>query len=111
MECYRKRIKNTIINQYEEDFINFVYRSNEFICLQQQKANSRKSKKNQRELFIELTTDEKIIINILREKEKVPIDEINAKSGLNSSAVAAGILSLELQNVILSLPGKLYQLA
>ena len=37
--------------------------------------------------------------------------EINSKSGLNSSAVAAGILSLELQNVIVSLPGKLYQLS
>jgi DNA processing protein len=75
------------------------------------KAKSKKEKKSQRELFIELTPDEKIIINILREKEKVPIDEINAKSGLSSSAVAAGILSLELQNVILSLPGKLYQIA
>lgn len=75
------------------------------------KAKRKKEKKNQRELFIELTPDEKIIINILREKEKVPIDEINAKSGLSSSAVAAGILSLELQNVILSLPGKLYQIA
>ncbi len=75
------------------------------------KAKSRKEKKSQRELFIELTPDEKIIINILREKEKVPIDEINSKSGLSSSAVAAAILSLELQNVILSLPGKLYQIA
>jgi DNA processing protein len=68
-------------------------------------------RKNQRELFIELTPDEKTIIDVLREKEKVGIDEINAKSGLSSSAVAAGILNLELQNVILSLPGKLYQLA
>ena len=75
------------------------------------KAKSRKEKKSQRELFIEMTADEKIIIDILREKEKVPIDEINSKSGLSSSAVAAGILSLELQNVILSLPGKLYQIA
>jgi DNA processing protein len=75
------------------------------------KAKSRKEKKSQRELFIEMTADEKTIIAILREKEKVHIDEINSKSGLSSSAVAAGILSLELQNVILSLPGKLYQIA
>lgn len=68
-------------------------------------------KKQQRELFIELTPDEKTIIAILREKEKMAIDEINAKSGLSSSAVTAGRLNLELQNVILSLPGKLYQLA
>jgi len=66
--------------------------------------------KKQKELFIELTADEKIIINILREKESSPIDEINHKSGLSSSAVAAAILNLELQNVVVSLPGKLYRL-
>ncbi len=68
-------------------------------------------KKSQRELFIELTADEKIIVGIINEKETVAIDEINMKSGLSSSAVAAAILNLELQNVIVSLPGKLYRLA
>ena len=67
--------------------------------------------KKQKELFIELTHDEKIIVNILKEKKSVHIDEINLKSGLSSSSVAAAILSLELQNVVLSLPGKLYQIA
>lgn len=74
-------------------------------------AKSRKEKRSQRELFIELTADEKIIIAILNEKETVAIDEINLKSGLSSSAVAAAILNLELQNVMVSLPGKLYRLA
>ena len=77
----------------------------------EEKAGSRKNKKNQRELFIELTPEEKIVVNIVKEKESVHIDEINIKSGLSSSAVAAAILSLELQNVMVSLPGKLYQLA
>jgi DNA processing protein len=68
-------------------------------------------KKNQREIFIELSKDEKVIVDILKEKGSVHIDMINLKSGLSSSAVAAAILNLELQNVMLSLPGKLYQLA
>ena len=55
--------------------------------------------------------DEKIIVDILKEKASVPIDEINSKSGLSSSAVAGAILNLELQSVVLSLPGKLYRLA
>jgi len=38
------------------------------------------------------------------------IDELNLRSGLSTSAVAAAILNLELQNVIQSLPGKLYKL-
>lgn len=64
--------------------------------------------KKQKELFLNLTDEEKIIIGILNEKENVHIDEINIKSGINSSAVAAAILSLEFQSVIRSLPGKLY---
>lgn len=68
------------------------------------------SAKKQKELFIELSAEEKKIYSVLKEKESVHIDEINAKSGLSSSTVAAAILSLELQNVIVSLPGKLYQL-
>ncbi len=67
--------------------------------------------KKQKELFIELAAEEKIIVTLLKEKETVHIDEINYISGLSSSAVAVAILNLELQNVVLSLPGKLYQLA
>jgi DNA processing protein len=76
----------------------------------EEKAKSKKEEKSQRELFIELSTEEKIIMSILNEKDTVHIDEINLKSGLNSSAVAAAILNLELQNVVGSLPGKLYKL-
>ena len=67
--------------------------------------------KKQRELFIELTADEKMIIDMFREKEIIPIVELNFKSGLNSSAVAAAILNLELQNVLVSLPGKMYKMS
>jgi DNA processing protein len=72
-----------------------------------QKTNS----KSQKEIFIELSKDEKIIIDVLNEKETVHIDEINLRTGLSSSATAAAVLNLELRNVVLSLPGKLYQLA
>ena len=69
-----------------------------------------KATKKQRELFIELTADEKIIIDILKEKETVSIDEIYIKSAMSSSTVAATILNLELQNVVNCLPGKMYKL-
>ena len=67
--------------------------------------------RSQKEIFIELSKDEKIIVDILNEKETVHIDEINLKSGLSSSAIAAAILNLELQNVVSGLPGKLYKLS
>jgi DNA processing protein len=66
--------------------------------------------KPQRELFIELSTDEKIIVDILKEKDSIHLDELFLNSGLSSSAIAASILNLELQNIVLSLPGKMYKL-
>lgn len=64
----------------------------------------------QRELFIELSPEEKVILQLLQEKEMVHIDEINLRSGLSSSITAATILNLELKHVITSLPGKMYKL-
>lgn len=67
--------------------------------------------KKQRELFIELAPDEKIIVDILQQHESIQIDQLYLKSGLSSSAVASVLLMLEMQNVVLSLPGKVYKLA
>ncbi|HEY8690257.1 MAG TPA: DNA-processing protein DprA [Chitinophagaceae bacterium] len=74
------------------------------------KEYKKPSAKKQRELFIELTDDEKIIVSILQAKEQIHIDELYIKSGLSSSAVASGLLTLEMQNVVSSLPGKMYKL-
>lgn len=67
-------------------------------------------KKQQRELFIEVTPEEQKIIDILKEKDAVHIDELYLRSGLSSSSVAGALLGLELQNVVLSMPGKRYKL-
>jgi len=72
-------------------------------------APKKKEKKVQRELFIELTPAEKQIVSILAEND-MHIDEINFRSGLSSGSVAAAILNLELQNVVVSLPGKIFRL-
>ncbi len=74
------------------------------------KEYKKPSAKKQRELFIELSDDEKIIINILQQQEQIHIDEIYIKSGLSSSAVASALLTLEMQSVINSLPGKMYKM-
>ena len=66
--------------------------------------------KKQRELFIELTVDEKAMVDILQQKVQVQIDELYFKSGLSSSAVAAALLMLEMQGIVASLPGKVYKL-
>jgi DNA processing protein len=69
-----------------------------------------KKVKQQRELFIELTPEEKIVTDILKERESIQIDELYFKSGLSSSAVAQALLMLEMQGVVSSLPGKVFKL-
>ena len=78
-------------------------------CLAWNEKRKEKSKK-QKELFVELSPEEKIIVRMLQEKEVVHIDELNIQSGLSSSAIAAAVLNLELQNVVTTLPGKMYKL-
>ena len=68
------------------------------------------SAKKQRELFIELTADEKIVVAVLQSQEQIHIDELYLKSKLNSSAVAQALLMLEMQGVVASLPGKIYKM-
>ncbi|MGN6295639.1 MAG: DNA-processing protein DprA [Ginsengibacter sp.] len=66
--------------------------------------------KKQRELFIELSPDEKIVVDILQAQEQVHIDELYFKSKLSSSAVAQALLMLEMQGLVSSLPGKIYKM-
>ncbi|MBE7170031.1 MAG: DNA-protecting protein DprA [Williamsia sp.] len=68
-------------------------------------------KSTQKELFIQLSEEEKTVVAILQSKDAVAIDELNYRSNLSSSKVAAAILNLELQGVVMVLPGKIYRLA
>ncbi|TXI35104.1 MAG: DNA-protecting protein DprA [Niabella sp.] len=68
------------------------------------------AKKKARELFINFSEDEKLIVDLLSVKEQMSIDEINFQSGLSSSAVAVAILNLEMQSIVQTLPGKVYRL-
>ena len=77
----------------------------------EEKKNRKNEKKNQRELFIELTPDEKVVVEILQQQDRLHIDELYLRSGLSSSAAAQALLMLEMQGVILSLPGKIYKLS
>jgi DNA processing protein len=61
-------------------------------------------------MFIQLTVDESKIIDILSTQDVSGIDEINFKSSLSTSAVASALLNLELQGLVISLPGKMYKL-
>ena len=60
---------------------------------------------------MDLSNDEKLIVQLLEKQEHLSIDEINLQSSINSSAVAAALLMMEMNGIVKSLPGKIYKLS
>jgi len=72
--------------------------------------NTTITRKNiQRSLFIELTNEENKIYTIISENNPISLDEIMYKSMCSNSAIATALLHLEINNLIVALPGKLYK--
>ena len=74
------------------------------------KPLNKPAQNKQRELFIEFTADERIVVDILQQQENIQIDQLYLKSGLSSSAMAAALLMLEMQGIVVSMPGKVYKI-
>jgi len=64
----------------------------------------------QRKLFVELSDEEQIIVDLLKETDQAGIDHIVADSGLTPSKVASALLNLEFEGIVRSLPGKIYKM-
>ncbi|MCX8470508.1 MAG: DNA-processing protein DprA [Chitinophagaceae bacterium] len=89
---------------------NIITDANDIVELLNWDTTTKKVKPTQRELFIELSDDEKVIYKLLSTHEQLSIDEITFGSKLNPSQIAAAILGLEMQNIITMLPGKIYKI-
>jgi DNA processing protein len=61
-------------------------------------------------LPVELTERERRIFDLLKEREQMHIDVINAVSGFPNSLNAALLLELEMKGLIFSVPGRMYKL-
>ncbi len=106
------------VNDLRSEGCNYLIRSNkslliscadDLLHIMNWKEAPKKAKK-QRELFIELTPEERIITDILAQQDSIQIDQLYFKSGLSSSAVANALLMLEMQGVVSSLPGKVFKM-
>jgi DNA processing protein len=64
----------------------------------------------QRQLFLELKPNEELVVNLLKEKTQLAIDDLCLLSKLSMSTVSAVLLTLEFSGIIKSLPGKIYRL-
>ena len=68
------------------------------------------NKKQQRQLALNLNGDEQIIYNLLNEKTEMAIDELADATQMNLSLLAATLLEMEMNSILVSLPGKRYKL-
>lgn len=70
---------------------------------------SKKKKKVQKKLFVELNDEEQAILDILKDK-KLALDEIGLELNKSTSQISTHLFNLEMNGLIKSLPGKMYQL-
>ena len=64
----------------------------------------------QHKLFVDLSPEEKTLVEILKIEGETGFDKLYLKSKLNMSKVAASLLNLEFEGVVKVLPGKVYKL-
>jgi len=68
-------------------------------------------KKNiQRQLFVNLTPDEELIVNMLKVKGDLDVDTLLIETNLLPSKAAGILLNMEFEGIIRCLPGKVYRL-
>jgi DNA processing protein len=65
---------------------------------------------HQKQLFVDLSPEEKQVFDLLAKSEFLTIDELNFQSNISSSVLAGCLLQLEMKGVIILLPGKKYKL-
>lgn len=64
----------------------------------------------QKQLFVQLNADEETVVNVLKEKEAINIDDLCLVCKLPMSKVSSLLLTLEFSGIVKSLPGKMYRL-
>lgn len=65
----------------------------------------------QKKIFLEMTTDEKVLVDYLGTNGPSGIDDICIQCRLTMSTTSAALLNLEFEGIVKSMPGKIYSLA
>lgn len=64
----------------------------------------------QSKMFVELSPEEELIVELLSDEGKLGIDMLSVKSNLPMSKVSSLLLKMEFEGLIRALPGKIYSL-
>ncbi len=73
--------------------------------------NMPKTEARQISLNLKLSADERKITDFLQLKSQAGIDEIAIETAMQQSKLAITILGLEMQGIVISLPGKMYKIS
>lgn len=65
----------------------------------------------QHQLFLDLTPAENELVEIIRRRPQIPIDELTEATGRSPGELASLVLGLEFKGVVRTMPGKRYVLA
>jgi DNA processing protein len=109
-------VPGKIKDKYSEG-CNFLIKTNRAALIQSAKdikyimqwESATDKSPRQQKLFKELSPDEELIINILKENNEASIDYIVLKSKLSTSNIASILLNLEFDGLVKSMPGKMYK--
>ncbi len=80
-------------------------------AMQWQKSEKIQSATKQIPLLLNLSAEEKIILDLFAERKTIHVDEICQAAQMPVSKVSAILLQLEFSNIMKSKPGKMYELA
>lgn len=64
----------------------------------------------ERSIFPELTSDEKIVVNVLSKQNDLPISMLTAQTGMTVAQLASLLFEMEMKGVVKSLAGGLYHI-
>lgn len=79
-------------------------------AMQWQKKENKKSKSKQIPLMLDLSLDEKVVMEQLIGKSAVHLDELCLNTQMPISKISAILLQLEFSNLVKSKPGKMFEL-
>jgi|SRR5450432_3665506 len=98
---------------------NWLIRNNQAVLMENVAALAKtmgweekkpKSENKPQDLFISLDEVEQRIIDLLKERDRIHIDTLNAITGFPNNRNAGALLELEMKDLIFSMPGRIYRL-
>lgn len=69
-----------------------------------------KNRNIQKQLFVELKPEEETLVNVMKEKDAINVDDLCLIAKMPMSRVSSLLLTLEFSGIVKSLPGKMYKL-